>query len=107
MTRREVYHEVGGFDDELGGLGDVDYCLRLTSAGYRVVFTPYASLVEDKSWYSCSDTDAHHEHRLRGRWSDRLARDPYYNPNFSRDTPDYEPNLTDRAAPAGSTDGAG
>ena len=98
MTRRQVYAEVGGFDDEMGRFADVDYCLRVTRAGYRVVFTPYASLVQDTSSRSTGDTDAHEGNGLQTRWSDRLARDPYYNPNFSRDTPDYEPSLTPSSA---------
>ena len=94
MTRREIYSEVGGFDDEMGGLADVDYCLRLTRAGYRVVFTPYASFVQDRSWHSIGETDGREGNSLQTRWRDRLARDPYYNSNLSRDTPDYEPALT-------------
>jgi hypothetical protein len=31
--------------------------------------------------------------RLRGRWAGRLARDPFYNPNLSRNSPDYDPDL--------------
>jgi hypothetical protein len=26
---------------------------------------------------------------MRQRWSDILERDPYYNPNFSRERPDF------------------
>jgi O-antigen biosynthesis protein len=59
-----------------------------------VVFTPHASLVHDKSSGASTDADAHDANRLQMRWDDRLARDPYYNPNLSRDTPDYEPKLT-------------
>jgi len=94
MTRREVYNGIGGFDDEMGAFADVDYCLRLTRAGYRVVFTPYAPLVHDKSSNSSTARNADDENSLQRRWRDHLARDPYYNPNFSRDAPDYEPKLT-------------
>jgi hypothetical protein len=97
MTRRAVYDEAGGFDDEMGGLADVDYCLRVTAAGYRVVFTPYALLVHDDSGSQSSDVDAQDAARLRARWTERLARDPYYNANLSRDSPDYEPDLSLRS----------
>jgi O-antigen biosynthesis protein len=93
MTRRAVYDEVRGFDDEMSGLADVDYCLRVASAGYRVVFTPHAPLVHDESWRPAADVDAAAAKRLQTRWHDRLLRDPYYNPNLSRNTPDYEPSL--------------
>lgn len=94
MTRRAVYDEVGGFDDGMGGFADVDYCLRVTDAGYRVVFTPHAPLVHDDSSSRSAGADARDARRLRERWSDRLDRDPYYNFNLSRDSPDYEPDLS-------------
>jgi GT2 family glycosyltransferase len=96
MTRRAVYDEVGGFDDEMGGLADVDYCLRVTRAGYRVVFTPHATLVHGRSPESngVTDADVNDAKPFQVRWRDQLAHDPYYNRNFSRDTPDYEPNLS-------------
>jgi len=59
-----------------------------------VVFTPHAALVQNSSLHADTGADAHDGHVLQRRWSDVLARDPYYNPNFSRDAPDYEPNLT-------------
>jgi GT2 family glycosyltransferase len=93
MTRRAVYDEVGEFDDEMGGFADVDYCLRAARARYRVVFTPHAPLVHDESWRPAADDDASAAKRLQMRWSDRLRRDPYYNPNLSRNNPDYEPDL--------------
>jgi O-antigen biosynthesis protein len=107
MTRREVYSEIHGFDDEMGEFADVDYCLRLTRAGYRVVFTPYAALVQDQATLSGTDRDTHDGNLLQKRWSDVLARDPYYNPNFSRDTPDYEPKLAGSATETESAGGAG
>jgi GT2 family glycosyltransferase len=94
MTRRDVYHTLGGFDEEIGSFADIDYCLRATGAGYRVVFTPYAALVEDNSSGAINEADVHAVNRFRMRWSDLLAQDPYYNRNFSRDSPDYEPNLS-------------
>lgn len=45
MVRREVFDEVGGYDEAFAvGFNDADFCLRLIEAGYRVTFTPYAEL---------------------------------------------------------------
>jgi GT2 family glycosyltransferase len=94
MTRRDVYEQVGGMDGEMGGLADVDYCLRVTAAGYRVAFTPDARLVHE-SLPGPSDADLTPDaNHLRKRWGDRLARDPYYNINLSRNSPDYELDLS-------------
>jgi O-antigen biosynthesis protein len=94
MTRRAVHDSVNGFDDEMRGFADIDYCLRVTDAGYRVVFTPHAALVQKKRGSWSTDADADGANQLRMRWGDRLAQDPYYNRNFSRNTPDYGLDLT-------------
>jgi GT2 family glycosyltransferase len=95
MTRRSVFEQVGAFREEMGGLADLDYCLRVTDGGYRVVFTPHAALVHDEAVEShASGATAEDELRFRRLWGDRLARDPYYNFNLSRQSPDYEPALT-------------
>lgn len=86
MVRRDVFEKVGGFDESLTlAFGDVDLCLRIIDAGYRIVYTPDVQLI-------------HYEGRSRGKYipkQDFLAKkeyfrekirqgDPYYNPNLSR-----------------------
>jgi GT2 family glycosyltransferase len=50
MTRRTVFEEVDGFDDQTFFLycDDVDYSWRVREAGYRVVFLPAAVVFHDK-----------------------------------------------------------
>ena len=41
MTRRELFEEVGGLTTTLPvNYNDVDYCLKLVAAGYRIVYDP-------------------------------------------------------------------
>jgi O-antigen biosynthesis protein len=88
LTRREVFQEVGGFDEGLmESLADIDLCLKMRRAGYLIVYTPFAKLY----WH-----DPHHdkidppgEAIMRERWSGVLQRDPYYNPNLSREDADF------------------
>ena len=91
MTRKAVFDEVGGFNEQLAiDFNDVDYCLRLRRAGYRIVYTPHAELyhlesgsISDRTWNPA-------ETRLmEATWADVIARDPYYNPNLTRAFPDY------------------
>jgi GT2 family glycosyltransferase len=95
MTRRDVFQQVGGFREEMRSLADVDYCLSVTSKGYRIVFTPHAELTHDDPRpappAAAQDEDAV---TLRSRWASRLSRDPFYNVNLSRTSPDYEPDLS-------------
>ena len=88
LTRREVFQEVGGFDEGLSeSLADIDLCLKLRRADYLIVYTPFAKLYchephRDK-------VDASDQAIMRERWSDNLRRDPYYNPNLSRECADF------------------
>ena len=86
--RREVFQEIGGFDEKLSGaLAGVDLCLKIRRAGYLIVYTPLAKLCWDPS--PSEEVDASAEAVMRQRWSDVLERDPYYNPNLSRQSADF------------------
>lgn len=91
MTRRAVFEEVGRFDEWFPiDFNDVDYCLRLRRAGYRVVFTPWARLYHHESAsFGARRQDLGAIEEMRRRWADVIDRDPYYNPNLTRDFPDY------------------
>ncbi len=54
LTRRDVFEEVGGFDEERLPVtfSDVDLCLKMRRAGYRVVYVPFAKLYHHESGYA-------------------------------------------------------
>ena len=91
MTRREIFNEVGGFDEAFPtDFNDVDYCLRVRQAGYRIVYTPYAQLYHHESAsFGARQQDPLGAEEMRRRWGRVLEKDPYYNPNLTRDYPDY------------------
>jgi GT2 family glycosyltransferase len=99
MVRKTVFEEVGGFDEENLGVtfNDIDFCLRLTERGYRVVWTPYASLIHHES-ASRGHQRAPEEQAeflraaayMHGTWGRQLLRDPFYNPNLSLNLPGFE-----------------
>jgi glycosyltransferase involved in cell wall biosynthesis/SAM-dependent methyltransferase len=89
MTRADLFHELGGFDEAFPlNYNDVDYCLRVNERGKRVVFTPYAQLYHyegaTKSGITPEELEA-----FKKRWQDKWSRDPYYNPNLSLNYHDY------------------
>lgn len=90
MTRKELFLEMGGFEPKLGvAFQDVDYCLRLREAGYRVVYTPYACLVHFESASRGHKIDRHEEVQyMLERWGHLIAHDPFYNPNLTLSRPD-------------------
>jgi GT2 family glycosyltransferase len=91
MTRRAVFDQVGGLDEELPvDFNDVDFCLRLRAAGYRIVFTPYATLFHHESAsFGRRMQSAQELARMRQRWGKTLEDDPYFNPNLSKHFSDY------------------
>jgi GT2 family glycosyltransferase len=91
MTRRSVFEEVGRFDERFPiDFNDVDYCLRLRRAGYRIVFTPWAQLYHHESAsFGARYHDLSALTEMRRRWADVIDRDPYYSPHLTRDFPDY------------------
>jgi O-antigen biosynthesis protein len=86
LVRRNVFEEMGGFDETFAvGFNDVDFCIRLGKAGYRVLYTPHAQLTHFESVSrGLSGFYGDYQEFLR-RWSEVLREDdPYYNPNLSR-----------------------
>jgi GT2 family glycosyltransferase len=89
LVRKDVFNKVGGFDENLAvDYNDIDLCLKITSIGYKIVWSPYVELF-------------HHESATRGmsllsdpryikernymikKWGKKLLTDPAYNPNLS------------------------
>jgi GT2 family glycosyltransferase len=88
LVRREVFQKVGGFDNALPRrFADVDFCLKARRAGYLIVYTPLAKLIRAAPPSEAHDNSG--EAIIRERWFDVLERDPYYNPNLSRESADF------------------
>jgi GT2 family glycosyltransferase len=86
MTRRDVFEELGGFDEGLRmAWNDVDYCLRARQAGYAVLYTPLAELRHDEGSTRGTERHLDNDAAFRERWGEPAAvADPFYNPNFDR-----------------------
>jgi O-antigen biosynthesis protein len=91
LTRREVFDEVGGFDEERLPVtfSDVDLCLKMRRAGYRIVYTPFATLYHHESGTRRPAVEPLETEVMRERWPEVLEHDPYYNPNLSRERADF------------------
>jgi len=91
LTRREVFEEVGGFDEERLPVifNDVDLCLKMRAAGYLIVYTPWAKLYHDESASRRQSVEPPEAEILRQRWPTAVSHDPYYNPNLSRNQADF------------------
>jgi GT2 family glycosyltransferase len=85
VIRKAVFEEVGGFNERLRvDFNDVDYCLKVRRAGYRIVYTPYARLYHHESGsFGERRQRAEEIDEMRETWGSTLAADPYYNRNLT------------------------
>jgi len=82
LTRTEAFDAVGGFDTSFArDFNDVDYCLRLREAGYRIAWTPYAYLTHHEGASIVRKAaDPQESVLFHQRWDQAYALDPYYSP---------------------------
>ncbi|MFO1150432.1 MAG: glycosyltransferase family 2 protein [Alsobacter sp.] len=94
LITRKCLETVGSFDEERFAVAynDVDFCLRAGAAGFRVVWTPNATLKHDESATRGSDEAPERINRFRReqqtlRTLHRTDQfdDPAFNPWYSRD----------------------
>ncbi|WP_258313558.1 glycosyltransferase [Paenibacillus sp. tmac-D7] len=97
MIRKEVFHEVGGLEEELQvAFNDVDFCLKIYEKGYKNVWLPQVQLYhyESKSrgYEDTPDKQRRFQNEtkwMRNKWANLLDRDPFYNPNLTKDREDF------------------
>lgn len=92
MMRTELFNEIRGFDELLAvGFNDIDLCLRVREAGYKVLFDGHSVLHHyESATRSLSKQLAHPEDTalMRSRWAHLLAYpDPYFSPLFGTKAP--------------------
>ncbi|MGN0370223.1 MAG: glycosyltransferase [Butyrivibrio sp.] len=98
LTRKSVYEEVGGLEEDLQvAFNDVDYCMKVRDKNYLVVYNPYALLhhYESKS-RGYEDTREKIERfekeatYLNRKWEKIIREgDPYYNVNLTLSKSDF------------------
>ena len=98
LTTRDVFEEVGGLNEkELRvAFNDIDFCLKIREAGYKIIWTPYAVLHHHESKSRGLEDTPEKQKRFTGevhymldRWGELLQHDPYYNPNLSLNAETY------------------
>lgn len=102
MVKASVFEEVGGMSTELKvAFNDIDFCMKVRSAGYLIVYNPRAQLYhyESKS-RGLENTQEKIERFNRemacflDRWGEQVkAGDPYYNPNLTLDKANFSLKL--------------
>lgn len=100
MIRRELFEEVGGFDEEYRvTYNDVDLCLRIYEKGYQNLYTPHVRLLhhesisvglpEEVAKRDTKEMQDAMEH-FKKQWAKYIKHDPNLNPNLDNSNAFYD-----------------
>jgi O-antigen biosynthesis protein len=85
MVRRDVFEEVGGYDENYSlAFGDIDFCLKVYEAGYKNMYTPFATLFHyegQSRGYETPSKDVVQGYRRMGALLNK--GDPYFSNNLT------------------------
>lgn len=100
VLRKEIFEDVGGFDEENFTItfNDVDLCLRIHEKGYRNLYTPYAELLHHESKTRGMKAIQEEEDYFSTRWKTFIENDPAYNANLSLSSENFALSFPPRAA---------
>lgn len=98
LTRRKLFVELKGFDEE--GLAvnynDVDYCLKVYKHNYLTLYRADVFMIHHESLTRGKNDDPikkeileREQAVMRKRWSSLLDNDIYHHPKLSKDYPDF------------------
>lgn len=92
LVRKETFEKLGKFDEEFTtNFNDIDLCLKARENNYLNVFTPFAELYHYEAKFTNNFNSTDDESLFKKRWFEVLSKpDPYYNPNFSSSSDDFE-----------------
>ena len=105
VLRRDVYDLANGLDEKhlAVDFNDIDLCLRIRQAGYRVIWTPHAELYHHEGATRGRKRSAPQQQRfdqelayMQATWGPILSRDPAYNPHLSLNDCDFSVSLAPR-----------
>lgn len=96
MVRKQLYIDMLGFDEKLAvAFNDVDFCLKVRTAKYLIVYNPFIEAYHYESKSRGEDTESPEKQKrfvkeyqlFVKRWEKVISKgDPYYNKNYRLDT---------------------
>ena len=94
---RKHFDQMDGLDEGLAvAFNDVDFCLKLHTAGLRNIWTPHAELFHHESVSRGSEDTPAKKARfdsevsiIKSRWTQLIRHDPAYNPNLTIHAEDF------------------
>jgi len=102
LVKREAFEKIQGFDEEnlKIAFNDVDLCMKITDAEYKIIYTPFAELYHYESKSRGYENTPEKVARFNSevayminKWKEKLTDDPYYSPKLSLKHQQYQLNL--------------
>ena len=106
VTTKQIFNSVNGFDENLPlTYNDVDFCLRISDLGYKIVFSPFSILYHHESVSVLKPSSIERKELFRKeltyfltKHEKKISIDPHYSPNQSGTRPYFKlafpPRLT-------------
>ncbi len=92
-VQKKKFIEINGFDEKnfAANLFSADLCLRLLARGYRIIWTPFAEMIQlsDSLTETASSAAPLEIADFKKRWKDVIANDPFYNTNLTLISEDF------------------
>ncbi len=100
MIEKSLYLEVGGMEETFNLFNEVEFCLKITATGKKMVWTPFATLLQHGpgSVIRYRDNSLNNQQfeteveRLQTRWMSHLREDPAYHPHLSLHGSEWQPD---------------
>ncbi|WMC09227.1 glycosyltransferase family 2 protein [Oceanimonas pelagia] len=100
LTHTALYRQLGGLNAKhlAVAFNDVDYCLRVREAQYKVMMVPHARLYHYESVSRGGAKTPEKKQRMKQelnymhqRWQHQLKQDPFYHPHMNKRLADFTP----------------
>jgi glycosyltransferase involved in cell wall biosynthesis len=107
LVKKDIFNEVNGLNEQdlTIAFNDVDFCLKVQSAGYRNIWTPYAELYHHESISRGAEDNLEKIARFNKEmnymlscWKTDTINDFAYNPNLTRLKESFDLKLSSASA---------
>jgi len=99
MISKELYQQIGGMDTNIILFNEVDLCLKVRKANFKIVWTPNITLLQHGVGSLVRNREEQIDNAkinqeittMYKRWLPQLSNDPVYNPNLSLNSTEWQP----------------
>jgi GT2 family glycosyltransferase len=94
-VKKDTFEKVGGFDSKnlKIAFNDIDLCLKISSLGFRNIYTPFAKLYHLESQTRSKINSRNEVSYMQRKWASVIDLDPLFNPNLSLSSESYKLNM--------------